>query len=135
MVTTERKTIRRDVLKRLAKKGNLVYVGGYNFDDMLGASRSDDMEKPLPVKYRESGEPRSPSGTVDVDASDFDTSSGGAWESVLLSGMRLIHLRIHSNSSMDFVRADEWKRVTEAKAAVEKAERDAEDDCRDANMD
>ena len=116
------KTMRRDVLKRLAVAGNLVYCGGYSFTDGYGEDRADHKSNPLPVKYLAEGESRGPDGTVYLKDYEFDHGIR-VTTSTLANGLTLIHVRHHSNRYDEFYRKDEWdahatKLATEAVAVA-----------------
>ncbi len=111
------KTIRCDVLKRMAVAGNLLYVGGYSFDDLMGEDRPDHDKNPLPVKYLAKDEPRGPDGTVYLRDSAFERGKTGR-EEVMANGLRKITLRHHSNHYQEFVRKDEYEAMVAARAAV-----------------
>ena len=116
------KTIRCDVLKRMAVAGNLLYVGGYTFDDLTGAEWGDHGKAPLPVKYLAEGESRGPDGTVYLKDYEFDHGIR-VTTSTLANGLTLIHVRHHSNRYDEFYRKDEWdahatKLATEAVAVA-----------------
>ena|SRR5688572_12773874 len=88
------KTYRRDKLLRQIRKGQIVCVESYSFDDMYGTSRSKEER---PVKIVEPGDIR-PEGTVCLYASDFE-SSGRAYQYVE-SGLIVLH--VHSNLNFTF---------------------------------
>ena len=108
------KTLRRNQLQRMAQRGELLFVGGWFFDDMTGQDTPDHRAAPMPVKYRAPGTPRSPDGTLDLDDHHFTSGSGTAY----WSGPGLIHLSVHSNCSYDFITTAEYARRQATAAPV-----------------
>ena len=92
------RTLRRDTLRKMIERGELVAVDSYRFDDMLGESRGD--AKDLPVRFS-TGYGDFKEGFCNIDSFDLTTKSGDA--SISEDGT-MIHLRVHSNSSFDFRR-------------------------------
>lgn len=86
-------TVNRGWLKRQMAAGNVVMVGSYHFDDLLGSSRSSTE---MPTKFRKEGEPREyKEGLAEFSDFDFTSNSGRAyWEN---KEKGLVHLRVHSN--------------------------------------
>jgi len=87
------KTVRRDMLMKLAKQGKLVCVQSYYFDDMTGENRGAN-EMPVRVK---SGYGDYKEGFINVDDHDFK-GHGRAWK----NADGTITLIVHSNLNYTF---------------------------------
>ena len=92
------KAIRRDVVRKLVEQGKLEAIETYNFDDMLGESRTHHA---MPVAMRPERFQDCKEGVCYMDSFDFKTKSGSAYE----NADGTIHLRVHSNCSFDFRRS------------------------------
>lgn len=110
------RTIRRDALRRMAERGELVYVGGYSFDDMTGADTDECRAEPRPVVYWPRRE-EEVGGRTRLVTPPYDNRTVYLRHHEVDDGVRVtedtvtgvIHLRIHSNCSMDFMRRADWE--------------------------
>lgn len=91
------RTFNRGKLLRLIKAGRVVATGSYHFDDMYGESRG--LPREMPVEINPGDFKLRREGVVYVWESDF-TGYGRAWYHG--DSTDRVHLRIHSNSSLDF---------------------------------
>lgn len=91
------KTIRRDVLKRLAQQGRLVMTESYRFDDAYGESR---IAVELPVHFIEENGGDWRDGYCNVREHYFSSRSGTAYYRDESRG--LVCLIVHSNHNVDF---------------------------------
>jgi len=89
------RTVRRDMLLRLARAGRLVLVDSYHFDDMTGASRGN---KEMPVRIREEGADSFKEGVCTLRPDLFSGNCGSATR----QPNGTIWLYIHSNLNYTF---------------------------------
>lgn len=89
------KTFRRDKLLRLAKKGNLVLIASYSYDDMYGSSQA---EKEMPVAVNPADWRERSENVCYLRESDFDSNCGRAW----LNENGTVCLVVHSNLNYTF---------------------------------
>ena len=93
--------IRRDVLKRMAERGELILAGSYHFDDMTGGEHRENLA--VPVEIMPDKREHCTEGICYLYQSDFTSSSG--YSSLSADGLTA-HLGVHSNCNYDLKRAD-----------------------------
>ena len=109
--------IRRDVLKRMAERGELILAGSYHFDDMSGGEHRKNLA--VPVEIMPDKREHCTEGICYLYQSDF--TSGSGYASLSDDGLTA-HLGVHSNCNYDLKRAD-GQPFTSKAAKLPKAQR------------
>jgi len=91
------KTLKRNILRKMIERGELVAVDSYHFEDVLGESRGSATGKP--VRIATSGTDCK-NGFCNIFASSLTSRCGSAW----INEDGTITLYVHSNCSFDFKR-------------------------------